>query len=375
MRTTAFGGGATRLVADLMRARGHYGTSWLSLLRRLVLLRRRGGFWPPEALRDGLVDPCLTESALAATVARKTLFGLLARVNPARLDAMTEDKALFYACCGGLGLPVPQLFGVAARPVGRAAGGRPLRTDAEWRAFAEGLPEEFVVKPSRGAYGRGVELFRRQDGGFVGSSSGWHALEQTPAAFFTHPSYTSFVIQERLQPHPELRRLSGSAGTQTVRLVTEVDDLGECRIVYAAFRVIAGNRMTDNFDHGNAGNLVCFVDRAQGVLASAIGPDPTGFGWTVVTHHPRTRLEFAGFLLPDWPAACELVRRAALLFLPMRVIGWDVALTVSGPRLVEANRRFDPFNGVAAHLAAPAAREDLAALYRRLRASPRSKRR
>jgi hypothetical protein len=370
-RSSTFPGRAMRLIADLRLAGRRYETGWLSLLRRLVHLRRHCGFGPREALREGLLDPRLPASALPATIAKRSLFGLLARVNPARLDGLTEDKAVFYAYCGAVGLPTPRLFGVAARPVGYAAGGRPLRTDADWAGFAAGLPDEFVVKPSRGAYGRGVELFRRQAGGFVGSASGWHALEDVRSAFFTDERYASFVIQERLQAHPDLVRLSGTAGVQTVRLWTEVDDSGDCQIVFAAFRVIGGDRVTDNFVHGNTGNLFCCVDRADGTLDSALGMDPGGFGWTRVTHHPRTGHGFEGFRLPDWGAACALAQRAALLFLPMRVIAWDVALTAEGPHLVEANRRFDPVNAAVVYQERPSAYEDVAALYDRLRRAPR----
>ncbi len=373
-RSSTFPGRAMRLMADLGLARRRHETGWLPMLRRLVHLRRRGGFGPREALDYGLLDPQLPESALAATVAKKTLFGLLARVNPARLDGLTEDKAVFYAYCGALGLPIPRLLGVAARPVGYAAGGNPLRTEEDWRAFASSLPQEFVVKPGRGAYGRGVELFRRQDGGFVGSSSGWHAAEKMQFAFFTDERYTSFVIQERLRSHPELQRLSGTASLQTARIWTEVDDRGDCRIVYAVFRVVAANRVIDNFGGGSTGNLLCCVDRAEGTLGFALGKVPDGLGWTRLAHHPLTRQGFSGFRLPDWAAACALVQRAALLFLPMRVIGWDVAFTAEGPRLVEANRRFDPANESVIGQENPAVHADVAGLYERLRRSTRPKR-
>ena len=51
-----------------------------------------------------------------------------------------------------------------------------------------------------------------------------------------------------------------------------------------------------------------------------------------------------GFQLPVWTEACQLAREAARLFLPLRFVGWDIALTETGPVLVEANWNSDPPN-------------------------------
>ncbi|MBN9282025.1 MAG: hypothetical protein J0H37_07220, partial [Hyphomicrobium denitrificans] len=54
--------------------------------------------------------------------------------------------------------------------------------------------------------------------------------------------------------------------------------------------------------------------------------------------------ELEGFRLPDWTLVTELALRAARTFLPLRTIGWDIALTPDGPVIVEGNRWWDPPN-------------------------------
>lgn len=355
------------LVADLGAAVRFYRTDWITLLRRLALLRSRGGFRPREALQDGLLDPRLSESALAATISKAALVRLQARVNPDRFDCLTEDKAIFYAYCQGLGLPVPRLLGVASRPAGFTAEGGPLCGPADWRAFLAGLPSEFVVKPSRGAYGWGVEIFRREGADVIGSLSGRHSAESGSSVFFTDPRYATFVIQERLCAHPAMEGLSGTPYLQTVRMVTDVDEQGTCRIVFAMLRVIAGEAKIDNYAEGVNGNLLSYVDVADGTLVLTLGMRPGGIGTVEVPLHPRTGVAFRGFRLPDWEAACALAQRAALLFRPMRTLGWDIALTPGGPRIVEVNKRWDPCNEIACTAQRPGMTEALVALLADLR--------
>jgi hypothetical protein len=356
-----------RLFSDLRLAVRWYQTGWVSLLRRIAYLHSHGGFTAREALQDGLLDTRVPESALSGTVSKRILVRLQRRVNPVQFDCLTEDKGIFYIYCGAMGLPIPRLFGIAARPVGLSADGRPIRDSADWQAFVAGLPDEFVVKPSQGVYGWGVEIFRREAGGFVGSASGRHSEQGMVAAFYTDPGYSSFVVQERLVAHPAMQELSGTPYLQTVRMITDVDSQGVSRVVVAFLRIIVGAAVVDNYANGSNGNLLCLVDLAEGTLDLPLGMGPNGFGVVPVAFHPKTGAAFRGFRLPDWEAACALANRAALLFLPMRSIGWDIALTDDGPRIVEANKRWDPINHVVALTENPARTADLVALLDRLR--------
>jgi hypothetical protein len=60
--------------------------------------------------------------------------------------------------------------------------------------------------------------------------------------------------------------------------------------------------------------------------------------------HPKTRVEFSGFQLPFWAKACDLAREVATRFVPVRTIGWDIALTPEGPVVLEGNIWWDPPN-------------------------------
>lgn len=336
------------LYPDLRNAARFYRVGWPYILSRLFILMRSGAFHPRESLEDGLLDPKISEHALGATIAKHRLIRLQKRVNPSVLTPLTEHKALFYAYCIAWNLPVPQFYGLSAKPVGCSAAGRPLVKPEDWKEFAESLPDEFIVKPSEGVYGRGFRLFRRDSGGFVDNEGRHYRAEELDRATNTMPSYNSFVIQERLQSHPELVRLSGTTFLQTVRIVTWVRADGDVILPLALQKVITADSPVDNYVHGSSGNLCALVDPQSGTLDAAIGPGASNNVMIAHSVHPRTGVRLDGFEIPLWKEACSLARQAALRFLPLRTIGWDVAITSSAPILIEGNVWWDPFNiGVA----------------------------
>jgi hypothetical protein len=58
---------------------------------------------------------------------------------------------------------------------------------------------------------------------------------------------------------------------------------------------------------------------------------------------PGTGAQVARRPVPFFEESCALVRRAAPAMLPMRTLGWDVALTPGGPVVLEANNWWAPF--------------------------------
>ena len=60
--------------------------------------------------------------------------------------------------------------------------------------------------------------------------------------------------------------------------------------------------------------------------------------------HPETDVAFDGFVLPHWKRVCSLIVEAAEHFVPVRAIGWDVAITPTRPVIIEGNIWWDAHN-------------------------------
>ncbi|NLZ05496.1 MAG: hypothetical protein GXY19_10020 [Phycisphaerae bacterium] len=320
---------------------------WPSIVafRRALRVCRRDRFEPAEAFRLGLFHPASAHDRPSCYVSRKRLTKVQEALNPAGWAPLLKNKDLFYRYSAALGIPVPRLYAVvqATAPGWSCAGGA-IRTPKEWTTFFERyLPAEFAVKPAVGAYGNGFNIYRRVSGGYV------DALENRIESSVLYDALVSsghdrYVIQERVHSHSDLVRLSGTQALQTVRMITLVEPAGDVRILHAHLKVIEAEEIVDTFLDGLTGNIEAPVDLESGCLESANRIPDTGCGVVTIDVHPKTRIPFARFLLPFWPQACDLVRQTSPHFLPVRTIGWDVALTPTGPLIVEGNVWWDPPN-------------------------------
>ncbi len=337
-----------RMVRDFEAVARSYGVGRRALLIHLVTLFRRYGIRPREAHGEWLSNPDLGAANLAGVIPKSDLLRLQIRLNAPDAVGLAEDKALFYAYCDAVGLPIPDLYAVFDRHWGWTSRRGILRDEREWEAFVATLPEQMVIKPARGVYGQGLRALTRAPGGFRDVATGeLESPSELVVSLFRNPD-RRLVIQERLENHPEIVRLTGSATLQTVRIRTLLTREGECLLGGGLFKIVTGKQVVDNFSGGQTGNLSAAVRLDDGVVGLPIRRAPDGIRLETVETHPGTGEALQGFALPGWAQALALVRRAAVFFSPLRSLGWDVGLTPGGPVLVEANPWWDPVNVQAA---------------------------
>ncbi|MFQ5644342.1 MAG: sugar-transfer associated ATP-grasp domain-containing protein [Thiogranum sp.] len=319
---------------------------FVKVFRRALQLYREELYDPEEAYLDGVLDPAFPEKNIRDFVSKRMLMRIQGAVNPDSWTRLTEDKSIFYRYCTALGVATPELYALFFKDkAGCSPDGSVLQNRADWISFLDDkLPEEFVIKPAWGVYGTGISLLHRSTNGAFMDAAG---LEQSAAEIYdtmlSHPEYHSFVIQKRLRNHAELVQLSDTEYLQTTRIVTYVDNSSHCNILFAFFKPIVGLNFSDNHDHGKTGNLVAQVDLQTGTLRPASIMTDDGSGEKTVLAHPVTGTPFEGFQMPLWKETCQLARQAAREFLPLRTVGWDIAITPDGPFIVEGNAWSDPF--------------------------------
>ena len=199
--------------------------------------------------------------------------------------------------------------------------------------LAEGLarlPGRHMLKPLRWSGGEGIVLHEYRDGR--------HHLDRRPV----EPSELAAALGRRVRavcPFVEqaayARRIFPDV-TNTLRILTMYDDeRGEAFIAGATHRFAqrASGAVVDNFAQGG---LSCGIDTATGTLDRATARSPGGgAAWHDV--HPDTGARITGVTVDNWPTVrgeiAALARR--LPFMPY--VGWDVAVTDDGFRIIEGN--------------------------------------
>lgn len=321
-------------------------SAYLRTFFNALQICRDQGFKPDEAFRLGLFDPVISKNMNRFVVSKNKWTLLQMLLNPASAIVLTEDKSIFYLYCLALKVPIPKLYALFFQ--GRAGwsfNSPCLKSREDWVGFINSsLPEEFIVKPMTGSHSRGVYLIRRNNGRFVvtNESGQNHEIEDVLDIMTSKQQYDSFVMQERLENHPDLIRLTNTESLQTLRVITLIDKRGKCHILHAHLKPIIGPYLVDTFIDGLIGNVEAVINIEEGTLGPATQITGTGSGIRTIVMHPDTNLCFEGFKLPFWKKTCDLVTEVAPKFLPLRTIGWDIALTSEGPIIVEGNSLWDP---------------------------------
>jgi len=335
-----------RIAQLLHKIAPFYSLKYWSDFLRTVHLCREERFSPDEVFEFGLFKSGLTRSELSKFSSRKKLTKVQESLNPVSWTPVLRNKGIFYRYCMALGVPIPKLYAIFFRKTaGWAYNGSPLTTRDDWKSFFDTqLPSRFVIKPASATCGYGVNIFSRVGQTFVDTSGSSLKPEQIYDILLSDPRYDSFVIQQRLQSHPELMHLGGTEFLQTVRFITFVDTDNNSRILHANWKPIVGPNIVDNWQNGQIGNLIATISLDSGLLKPAVKSSLNGQGIKTIPAHPQTGFSFDGFQMPLWQQACGLVKETAPKFLPVRTIAWDVAITPDATYIVEGNIWWDPPN-------------------------------
>lgn len=246
---------------------------------------------------------------------------------------LSLDKVTMYALLSGLGLPVPAIR--ATYRSMRPSSIPQLQTPgdiAEFFADAGRLP--LYVKRSFGSYGRGNVLVTALEGNQVVLGNGRKEGLDEFCSSLDEGRSLGWIFQEPLSPHPEILALTSSNKISGVRIHTFLSE-DRVDVTKAIFKINAGLRDSDNFEHGASGNMLAAVDVKTGKVIRAISG--AGLQQVEIPRHPSTKAELVGFEIPYWDAIVKLVIDAQKGFPGFICPGWDIALCPDGPKILEVN--------------------------------------
>ena len=178
--------------------------------------------------------------------------------------------------------------------------------------------EVFFAKPNDGQCGKNIEKIKTSD---------WNNDFEK---LYNHLAENKlYLLEEPVIQCEEMNKLNKSS-VNTTRMVSVMNGKGEVTIL-ATFVRIGNGKCVDNF---NSGGMTAKVDVETGIiLEEAVNKNGELF-----ENHPLTGTKIKGFQIPYWNEAKEMVKEAAKKSKHVRYVGWDVAMSINGPVLIEGNQ-------------------------------------
>lgn len=246
-----------------------------------------------------------------------------------RAMAATEDKFFSYGILSSAGVPVPRTQAILDGSV-RAYGSVPKLASADdLIAFLENDAEfPLFCKLNGGIGSHGVRIITGIDGEII-------QFEQdepmSAADFFdlTVPD-KSYLLQDMVQNAPELARYSKYVATVRIMNLVKKDDIS---IPFASIKIPAPNNIADNY--WRAGNFIANVDVATGVMNRVIRGK--SIHTEEIDRHPDLDEPMLGEQLPYWDQVLDMARLCGGLFAMQTFQSLDIALTPTGPVVIEVN--------------------------------------
>jgi len=253
--------------------------------------------------------------------------GLLRRLHKVQPKPHGErvnlgDKLAFHACCRAHGLPTPRILIHASAGV------------LGWLEAADeaALDRDLFIKPRQWRGARGSLWLRRM------APFTWRTKQGAiwdRALLFDHLRRASLkrdmLLQEMLSNHPAIADLAEQS-LIALRVITCAEESGAPVTTHAMLRVISKLEPAWHSKREHA----AIIDLATGRLGRMCNDKDLWPGcWS--DRHPVTGAQVTGRVLPDWPQIRALAEQAQRVFADRMLVGWDIALTPSGPVILEGN--------------------------------------
>ncbi len=325
------------LLKDAAPTRATYGVSYGQQFAEAWHLFKLNQLEPYEFNDNHLSDPILTLADKERFLSYNQACILNSTLNPLPSRGILQ-KFAFSQFMGTFGIPTPRSYGLFDPDFGYTPSRESFRSaDDIKRVINSNNLQEFVIKPAGGAKGTGITVItsRRGDKFISGDDheydfAGLHRLMLDGFNTGLPHHRECVLLQERVRQHPAFDEINPNC-TNTIRVMTFVNDAGEVEIIGRIIKFGRGKTMVDNVDKGA---MMAAIDE-NGTIGPLVKYSSAELEY--IDRHPDTGAQIADNKLPYFEEAIALVRQAQQRLPQLRSLGFDIAITANGPVIIEGN--------------------------------------
>jgi len=242
--------------------------------------------------------------------------------------AATEDKFVMSNLCRASGIPTPPILAVADTSVRIYSGTRKIIDRNDLIAFLS----ENGGRPFFGKKLRGMEA----DQAFLSTNSSTSEVEMHGGRtvsiddLFDLLQAGKFILQPVVRNHSFFEDYTRNLATLRAGVFV-YDNL--IKLAFLFLRVPGGENVVDLFKA--PGNIAASLDPQTGRITGL--KQRQKIGAVDLGNFPGATRNAIGEALPFWPEVVDIMTRVAGTFAPVRFQSMDIALTHTGPVLIEVN--------------------------------------
>ncbi len=284
-----------------------------------------------EAAYYGLIDRSIDRNELVRYCGRRGQKLFHTHCNNRNWLAASHDKALYYTVMRGANLPVPETLAISGAKY-RHGFPRHLKDAEAVKAFL--LSNEtwpLFMKPIDGRFSLGTIKVLARNGEILSVQGQSEISIDALIDYMEGMSKRGYLFQRCLSPSTFAANHFGPI-IPTLRLFVLFSETRPT-VESALIKIPSGDDIADNY--WRAGNMLGSLDKETGKIRRVV--TGTASSLREVESHPKTGKTFGGLKIQDFEEACRLALQAASVFFAVRNQSWDVALSDSGPVLMEFN--------------------------------------
>lgn len=325
------------LLKDAAPTRATYNVSYGQQYSEAWHLFKLNQLEPYEFNDNHLSDPKLTLADKERFLSYNQACILNSALNPLPSRGILQ-KFAFSQFMGTFGIPTPRSYGLFDPNFGYTPNRESFRTVEDLKRVLDiNNLSEFVIKPAGGAKGTGITVITSRRGNkFISGDDrefdfdGLHKL-MLDAFNSGMPRHRDCVLlQERIKQHPAFDQINPNC-TNTIRVMTFVNDSGEVEIIGRIIKFGRGKTMVDNVDKGA---MIAPIDDS-GTIGPLVKYSSSRLEY--IDRHPDSDAQISGLKLPFFLEADALAREAQRHLPQLRSLGFDIAITPQGPVIIEGN--------------------------------------